>query len=110
MAKRTITKLVSDLSGDEITDGRTVSFAFDGVNYEIDLTDKEIAGFEKSIAMYLEHATRVGGRRGSGGKAKTDRDYDPKAVKAWAASNGIDVPSRGRIPMSVVEQFKAAGN
>ncbi len=33
---------------------------------------------------------------------------DPKAVREWAQSQGLEVPARGRIPGKVLEQFKAA--
>ncbi|MEW2300273.1 histone-like nucleoid-structuring protein Lsr2 [Streptomyces sp. NPDC006655] len=33
---------------------------------------------------------------------------DPKAVRAWAAENGVDVPARGKIPDAVYEQYAAA--
>jgi Lsr2 len=33
---------------------------------------------------------------------------DVKAVRAWAAGNGIDVPARGKIPAEVYEQYAAA--
>ena len=61
MAQRTIVQLVSDLSGDEMQagEGRTVEFAVDGTSYTIDLTDKEAAGFDKALAMYVEHATKT---------------------------------------------------
>jgi len=32
---------------------------------------------------------------------------NPKAVRAWAASNGIQVNTRGRIPADVVQKFEA---
>ena len=35
---------------------------------------------------------------------------DTKAVRVWAASNGIELKGRGRIPGHVVEQYRAAGN
>jgi hypothetical protein len=35
---------------------------------------------------------------------------DSKAVRAWAASNGVELSERGRIPGAVIEQFRAAGN
>jgi hypothetical protein len=46
------------------------------------------------------------GRRTSAGFS----GVDPKAVRAWAASNKIQINDRGRIPASVVEQYRAAGN
>ena len=33
---------------------------------------------------------------------------DAKAVRAWAADNGVDVPPRGKLPDKVVEQYLAA--
>jgi hypothetical protein len=33
-----------------------------------------------------------------------------KPVRAWAASNGIQLSSRGRVPISVLQQYRAAGN
>lgn len=106
MVQRVVTQLVSDLSGDEIPDGKgkTIEFSFEGTNYSIDLTDKEAAGFEKSIAMYIAHATKVGGRRRP--SSRGSGDYSAKAVRAWARDNGIDVPARGRIPAEVVEQYR----
>jgi hypothetical protein len=35
---------------------------------------------------------------------------DNRAVRAWAASNGIELSERGRIPGVVIEQYRAAGN
>jgi hypothetical protein len=35
---------------------------------------------------------------------------DLKAVRAWAASNKIELSSRGRIPRTVIDQYHAAGN
>jgi hypothetical protein len=109
MAQRVITQLVSDLSGDDIADGtgQTIEFAYRGVSYTIDLTDKEAAGFDKAIAAYLERATKIGGRRRSASTASKG-DYNPKDVRSWAESQGIDVPSRGRIPGDIVERYKSA--
>lgn len=68
---------------------------------------KEAAGFDKSIAMYVEHATKLGGRRKAA--PTSERDYEPKAVRAWAKRQGLDVPGRGRIPAEVLQQYKQAG-
>lgn len=109
MAQRVITQLISDLSGDEIAEGKgeTVEFSFRGTSYKIDLTEKEAAGFDKAIATYVDNATKVGGRRKSSA-AGSKSDYSAKDVRAWAKSQGIEVPERGRIPGDVVEKYKAA--
>jgi hypothetical protein len=41
-------------------------------------------------------------------RAKAPRDYDLAALRAWAASNKVDTPPRGRIPQKIVDQFKQA--
>jgi hypothetical protein len=109
MAQRVITQLVSDLSGDEIADGKgeSIEFSYRGASYSIDLTDKEAAGFDKAVALYLEHATKTGGRRRSA-SAGSKSDYSAKEVRVWAKAQGIDVPERGRIPGDIVQRYKAA--
>src|SRR5215217_7085864 len=104
MAQRTIVQLVSDLSGDEMQagEGRTVDFTVDGTSYTIDLTDKEAAGFDKALAMYIEHATRTSGggrkRSSSATTSGSGRSKDELAnIRAWAQANGHQVSERGRI-------------
>lgn len=111
MASRVVTQLISDLSGDEIEDGggETIEFSYRGASYSIDLTTDEAANFDAAMASYLEHATRVGGRRRSSqGSQTTTTTSDAKAIREWAQAHGIDVPARGRIPSSVREQYAAA--
>jgi hypothetical protein len=44
-----------------------------------------------------------------GGRAKAPATKVPAAeVRAWAAANGIDCPSRGIVPAAVVEQYETA--
>jgi hypothetical protein len=113
MAQRTQIVLIDDLDGTEIKDGeaQSITFTWSGVDYSIDLSKANADKFEKAIGPYLEKAQRVGGRRSrpysslsSGGQV------DTKAVRAWAASNGIELSSRGRVPADVIEKYKAAGN
>ena len=51
-----------------------------------------------------------GGRRNVPAAKPTYSGYDPAAVRAWAAGQGIVVNARGRIKAEVVEKFRAAGN
>lgn len=37
-----------------------------------------------------------------------DGEPDPKAVREWAAGQGIDVPARGVVPAKVVAAYKTA--
>ena len=111
MAQRVRTILISDLSGDEVEDGaESVAFSYKGVDYTIDLTAKEAAGFDKAIAMYVQHA-RKGGRarpgRSSSGSAHSHAERIGN-MKKWAAEQGLDYPKRGRLPKSLVDAYDAA--
>lgn len=108
MAKRVVTTLVSDKSGKEIAPGKgeTISFALDGVQYEIDLTEEEAGELVSILAEYIKNGRRVGGRK----TAKTG-GMDPeqsRAIREWAQANGLKVSSRGRISTEVQKAYHAA--
>lgn len=116
MAQKVITMLVSDLSGDELEagQGETIDFSYRGRDYSIDLTEKEAAGFDKAIAMYIEHSTKLGGRT----RAAATGTRKPSAsglskeelanIRSWAAQNGHEVAPRGRVRAEVIEAYHAA--
>src|SRR3954471_1099934 len=107
MATRTVTELLDDMTGQPADE--TVSFGLDGVEYEIDMTKKNAAALRKALGPFQDHARRVGGRRTTV-MHHVASGVDNRAVRAWAASNGIELSERGRIPGAVIEQFRAAGN
>lgn len=110
MARRTVVVLTDDIEGTPIEEGgQTVSFAVDGVAYEIDLHEKNAEKMRDALRFYVDHARRVGGRRSSTARASS-ADIDPQAVRAWARARGIAVNPRGRVSTSVVAQFREAGN
>ena len=115
MAKRVTEHLVDDIDGSEAA--QTIRFAVDGTEYEIDLSDKNADDFHEVMAPYISAARRVGGGRQSRGTARSASRTgastngtapDPKEVRAWAESNGIEVSKRGRIPSSLVVKFQEA--
>lgn len=124
MAQRTIIELTDDLDGKAIPDGKgeTILFSLDQTDYEIDLNDKNAQALRDAVGKYVGAARRTGGgssssgggrragaRRGSGRSgASPDRDYDPKAVRAWAEAQGIEVSQRGRVPADLIAKFQAA--
>ena len=120
MAQRTIVQLTDDLDGKPIPDGKgeTIRFSLDRTNYEIDLADKNAKALRDTLAKYVTAARRTGAgtrstrrSRASGGGAGPSRDgreYDPKAVRAWAESQGIQVSQRGRVSADLVAKFQAA--
>lgn len=106
--QRTVIELISDISGEEASE--TVTFGFDGVEYEIDLTDTEAAGLREALQPFAGAGRRVGGRRttrktaGSGAAGLEER----AAIRAWANQQGLPAPDRGRIPAATVLAFQAA--
>lgn len=112
MATRTEVVLVDDLDG-ETPASATVTFALDKTDYEIDLSDENAAAMREALSRYVTAARKVsssGGRRAAQPVRPAYSGYDPAAVRAWAAGQGITVSPRGRIKADVVEQYRAAGN
>ena len=113
MAIKTITELVSDISGEPIEQGkgRSIDFSYEGVLYRVDLTNDELATFENALKPYLDAGQKIGGqRRRTSASSTSKRDFDPAAVRAWAASQGMAISPRGRIKTEVIEKYHAAGN
>ncbi len=112
MAQRVNVVLVDDLDGSDAVE--TVSFALDGVDYEIDLSEKHAAELRNAVSLYVGHGRRTGGRRKSGrrGSAPAAGSADGGAtaadIRTWARENGWDVPERGRVSADVREAYAAA--
>ena len=110
MATTTITHITDDIDGS--ADAETVSFAFQGATYSIDLAAKNLDKLTKALAPFIEHATKsrttTASTRPKTG-IKATRGYDLVQLREWAGKTKVQVPSRGRIPGSVVDQYLAAG-
>ena len=110
MAQRVQVELVDDL--DETPAAETVSFAIDGVSYEIDLSEANAAKLRDALAPYLGHARRVGGRRGQRSSASaagsTKGGTDASEIRAWARENGFEVSERGRVSAEIRSAYAAA--
>lgn len=102
--------LIDDIDGSDADE--TVTFALDGVSYEIDLTSKHAAELRDALATWIGHGrkttTRVGGgARSTARRAGADRAQLAK-VREWARENGHTVSDRGRIPGAVLAAYEAA--
>ncbi len=112
MAQRVNVVLVDDLDGSDAVE--TVSFALDGVDYEIDLSDQHASELRTALSLYVGHGRRTGGRR-KGGKraAAASAAAGPESataaeIRSWARDNGWEVPERGRVSADVREAYDAA--
>jgi hypothetical protein len=100
--------LEDDIDGSDADE--TVTFALDGVSYEIDLNGENAAKLRDALAPYVGHARRAAGRR-AGGRASTGRGSakrDLADVREWARSNGHKVSERGRISAEVQAAYDKA--
>jgi hypothetical protein len=108
MAQKVQVILVDDVDGGEAAE--TVSFALDGVSYEIDVSEKNAEALREALAQWVGHARRVGGRSGGGRSRSTSSSggsgrsrgssggrHDLSDVRAWARENGYQVSDRGRV-------------
>ncbi|BBY26169.1 histone-like nucleoid-structuring protein Lsr2 [Mycolicibacterium sediminis] len=120
MAERIVRQLLDDLDQSEIVDGAggTVDFAFQGTKYTIDLSNANIAKFEKALKPYIEAATAASGpprKTSRGRKSKSSRRGSTApardstaAIRGWATDNGHEVSARGRIPAAVIDAYESA--
>jgi hypothetical protein len=104
MAQRVQIILEDDYDGG--TADETVSFAIDGAEYEIDLSEKNASGLRDALAPWLAHARKTGGRRKRG--AKPAEASSTSEIRAWALANGHEVSSRGRVSAEVREAYERA--
>ncbi|OUS97251.1 Lsr2 family protein [Rhodococcus sp. NCIMB 12038] len=114
MARKVVVEIVDDIDGTAIgDDGESIHYAVDGVEYEIDLKDEHAKEFRETLQYYIEHSTRVGGR-----KHRADRSANPttakrrrdetKKIRTWAIEQGYELSVRGRIPTEVEQAFRDA--
>ncbi|TPW77303.1 histone-like nucleoid-structuring protein Lsr2 [Schumannella soli] len=122
MARRTVIQFTDDLSGEDLPDGtRSTTFAFNGVQYSIDLSDENVAKLEAALQPFIDAGTRVGapsglrrsGARatGSGGSGSSGSGRSPEdlaAIREWANANGYSVGDRGRVKGEILEAYDKA--
>ena len=108
MAQRVQVLLVDDIDNSDADE--TVTFALDGVTYEIDLNATNAAKLRDEFATWVGHARRSGGRKAAGRASSGSgaRRKDVSVVREWARQNGHDVSERGRIPAAVQEAYDKA--
>ena len=105
MAREIHVVLKDDLDGSDAD--RTVEFAFDGVQYAIDLSEANIAKFSKVLEPYVAKAERVRKTARTRRSASSSRSNTAE-IRQWARDNGFDLSDRGRIPSNVMQAYEAA--
>ena len=119
MATLTTVTLVDDLDGSEAVE--SVSFALDGVSYEIDLSEDNAEKLRDALAGYVASARRVDGNRRAGrakaakpakaargSRTAPDREQTA-AIREWARSQRLrGLRARPARPADVLAAFEAA--
>ena len=108
MAQKVQVLLVDDLDGG--TADETVTFALDGVSYEIDLATNNAAKLRDAFGPWIGHARKVGGRssaRVGASRSRASRG-NAQAIRDWAKAHGHNVSERGRISAEVKAAYEAA--
>jgi hypothetical protein len=108
VAQKVVTELTDDIDGSEAVD--TVTFGYQGKQYEIDLSQKNFDRLEKALTPFIQKARTVratgsGRQRRRRGAASPARATDTKAIREWARAQGLQVSERGRIPAEIVERY-----
>lgn len=112
VAKQVITSLIDDIDGSPADE--TLGFALDGIQYEIDLNNKNGKKVRDFLSTYIEAGTRVG-KTGSPAQLRrhqpqyaptTDREVNRK-IRQWAIDNDYEVSERGRIPQTIIDAYNA---
>lgn len=113
MAQRVVVQLECDMDNKSGADVETVSFGFQGTNYELELCAKHRQNLAAALHELAGSARRVIATRRSPDRARQPRTSQRKEnaeIRAWATANGLKVSERGRIAADVIEQFKARGS
>lgn len=106
---RVVNEVVSDDVDGSTRNVQTFTFSFEGRAYEIDLGPKNAKALRADMDKWTDHARKakrsVNGRRRPARGSSRSSD-EAARIRAWATENGVEVSSRGRIPMAVVEQYR----
>ncbi|MFE6971234.1 Lsr2 family protein [Isoptericola sp. NPDC057653] len=102
--------LIDDIDGSDADE--TVTFALDGVSYEIDLTSAHASELRDAFATWIGHGRKTTARLGGGTRAAARRTGTDRAqlakIREWARENGHEVSDRGRISATVMAAYEAA--
>jgi hypothetical protein len=131
MAKTLIVKITCDRCkaegrGDEVPGEESVSFAYDGYTYGLDLCGEHAGAFHDTIQGLINVAAereRLGGalrrtrtaaaappaQAAAPARTPARRDKEQlQAIRQWANANGYKVSDRGRIPAEVEDAYQAS--
>lgn len=105
MATQIINTLTDDINGKD--GATTVTFGYQGVNYEIDLDTLNAGNLKRSLEKYIAAARVVEVKKTRKATAKKNGSEAGK-IRAWAVEQGLTVGARGRLAPEVMDAYRAA--
>jgi len=108
MAKRVQVIHTDDLDGSEAAE--TITFSLEGVSYSIDLSADNATKLRNAFAPYIAagERDRSSSARRSGSSRRKTTGTAATEIRAWAASQGMQVSARGRVSAEVREAYERA--
>lgn len=116
MAQVKVVTYIDDISGEAAEDVATIQYVWEGIHYEIDLSQAHREEYQGLIQKLVDHSRKV--RAINLAKESTARSAAPSAptrapvnreqntaIREWATQHGFEVSPRGRIPAKVLEAF-----
>ena len=100
--------MVCDIPHDsEVSGTESVSFAFDGSAYEIDLCGVHSKEIREKLSSFADYA-RKASTANRGRRARVNSGRRSAEVRQWARQHGYDVSERGRIPTKIISDYESA--
>ena len=128
MARKEIVELIDDLDGGPAD--QTIEFTWDGIDYSIDLSNKNAEKFDAQMSPWVGAAVKVkigrmtrrhgtiwqptvngngNGKNGSSVKSGEPTDEPSAAdIRAWAKRKGQTVNERGRVSAELRAAYRKA--
>ncbi len=119
MAQKFQVVLTCDLDEDEVPAAQTVSFGYDGHNYDFELCEQHLEEVNEVLQAWIGAARPAGGGRRRRASAPASAPSRPRrsaangsggsaGIREWARSNGFSVSERGRISAEVRRAYDEA--
>lgn len=107
MASRVQLILIDDIDGGDADE--TISFAIDGIEYEIDLNAFNAEALREAFSPYIQAGRKVStGSKRKAASTAGKSSIPSTEIRQWARANGYEVNSRGRLPADLIAAYEAA--
>ena len=103
MAKTVNVIVTDDIDGS--SGAETVVFSLQGQSYEIDLAPANRRRMQESLQPFIDAGRSIGRRTP---RRTAPRKTNLAAIRAWAASQGLQISERGRLSAEVMAKYDAA--